>query len=75
MLLGGWLGAREALEWGLVNRVAPAGQVTKMLDEVTNALAALSSSAGRTVKALANRAPEVELGAGLALAKALVADS
>jgi len=24
MLLGGWLGAREALEWGLVNRVAPA---------------------------------------------------
>jgi enoyl-CoA hydratase len=24
MLLGGWLGAREALEWRLVNCVAPA---------------------------------------------------
>jgi len=46
-----------------------------MPDEVANGLAALSRSAGRTVKALANRALEVELGAGLALEKALVADS
>jgi enoyl-CoA hydratase len=74
MLLGGWLGAREALQWGLVNRVAPAGQLSKTLDEVAGALAALSSSASRTVKTLANRALDVDLGAGLALEKALVAD-
>lgn len=74
MLLGGWLSAREALEWGLVNRVAPAGQLSKTLDEVAGALAALSSSASRTVKTLANRALDVDLGAGLALEKALVAD-
>jgi enoyl-CoA hydratase len=74
MLLGGWLGAREALEWGLVNRVAPAGEFSKTLDEVAGALAALSSSASRTVKTLANRALDIDLGAGLALEKALVAD-
>jgi enoyl-CoA hydratase/carnithine racemase len=74
MLLGGWLSAREALQWGLVNRVAPAGQLSKTLDEVAGALAALSSSASRTVKTLANRALDVDLGAGLALEKALVAD-
>lgn len=74
MLLGGWLSAREALEWGLVNRVAPAGQLSKTLDEVAGALAALSSSASRTVKTLANRALDVDLGAGLTLEKALVAD-
>jgi len=27
MLLGGWVDAAQALHWGLVNRVAPAGQV------------------------------------------------
>ncbi len=74
MLLGGWLGAREALEWGLVNRVAPAGQLSKTLDELAGALAALSSSASRTVKTLANHALDIDLGAGLALEKALVAD-
>jgi enoyl-CoA hydratase len=74
MLLGGWLSAREALQWGLVNRVAPAGQLSKTLDEVAGALAALSSSASRTVKTLANRALDIDLGAGLALEKALVAD-
>jgi enoyl-CoA hydratase len=74
MLLGGWLSAREALQWGLVNRVAPAGQLSKTLDEMAGALAALSGSASRTVKTLANRALDVDLGAGLALEKALVAD-
>lgn len=74
MLLGGWLDAREALEWGLVNRVAPAGELSKTLDEMAGVLAALSSSASRTVKTLANRALDIDLRAGLALEKALVAD-
>jgi enoyl-CoA hydratase len=74
MLLGGWLSARQALEWGLVQRVAPAGRVVEVLDQIARELAALSLSAGRTAKALANRALDVDLSAGLALEKAMVAE-
>jgi enoyl-CoA hydratase len=74
MLLGGWLTARQAEAWGLVSRVAPAGELPRVLDEMAGALAALSGSASRTVKALANRAPDVDLAAGLALERALVGD-
>jgi enoyl-CoA hydratase/carnithine racemase len=74
MLLGGWLSARQAAEWGLVNRVAPAGQLPRALAEMAAALAALSGSASRTAKALAGRALDVDLGAGLCLERALVAE-
>lgn len=73
MLLGGWLGAAEALAWGLVNRVAPAGTVTAVVEEIAATLAAGSASANRTVKALVNRAFDAELGEGLALERRLVA--
>ena len=73
MLLGGWLGATEALAWGLVNRVAPAGTVAAVVEEIAASLAAGSASANRTVKALVNRAFDAELGEGLALERRLVA--
>ncbi len=73
MLLGGWLSAAEALAWGLVNRVAPAGTVTAAVEEIAATLAAGSASANRTVKALVNRAFDAELGEGLALERRLVA--
>ena len=73
MLLGGWLSAAEALAWGLVNRVAPAGTVTAVVEEIAATLAAGSASANRTVKALVNRAFDAELGEGLALERRLVA--
>jgi enoyl-CoA hydratase len=73
MLLGGWLTAAEALAWGLVNRVAPAGRVTAVVEEIAATLAAGSASANRTVKALVNRAFDAELGEGLALERRLVA--
>jgi enoyl-CoA hydratase len=73
MLLGGWLGAAEALAWGLVNRVAPAGTVAAVVEEIAASLAAGSASANRTVKALVNRAFDAELGEGLALERRLVA--
>jgi len=73
MLLGGWLTAAEALAWGLVNRVAPAGTVTAVVEEIAATLAAGSASANRTVKALVNRAFDAELGEGLALERRLVA--
>ena len=40
MLLGGWLTAPEALDWGLVNRVVPAGTVATAVEEMAAALAA-----------------------------------
>jgi enoyl-CoA hydratase len=73
MLLGGWLGAREALAWGLVNRVAPAGQLTATLDELAEELLAKSASASRTVKMLVSRSTDVDLASGLALERAATA--
>jgi enoyl-CoA hydratase/carnithine racemase len=74
MLLGGWLGAADALAWGLVNRVVPAGTVAAAVEELAAALAAGSASANRTVKALVARAFDVELAEGLALERRLVAE-
>jgi enoyl-CoA hydratase/carnithine racemase len=73
MLLGGWLTARQALEWGLVNRVAAAGQLPAVVGEIASALARLSGSAARTAKALVNRSGDVDLASGLDLEIALVA--
>ena len=74
MLLGGWLSAAEALAWGLVNRVAPAGTVAKAVEEMAATLAAGSGSANRTVKALVNRAFDTDLAEGLELERRLVAE-
>ena len=67
MLLGHWLTAREALEWGLINRVVPTGQVREKLNELAAQLAGLSGSANRTVKMLANRGLDLPLADGLEL--------
>src|SRR6267378_307061 len=40
MLLGGWLSAAQARDWGLVNRVAPAGTLGAVVEEMAGALAA-----------------------------------
>lgn len=73
MLLGGWLTAAQALAWGLVNRVVPAGTVSTAVEEMAGTLATGSGSANRTVKALVNRAFDTDLGEGLALERRLVA--
>ena len=73
MLLGGWLSAAEALAWGLVNRVAPAGTVAKAVEEMAGTLSAGSGSANRTVKTLVNRAFDTDLAEGLELERRLVA--
>jgi enoyl-CoA hydratase len=73
MLLGGWLSAAQALDWGLVNRVAPAGTLGAVVDEMAAALAAGSASAARTVKSLVNRAFDTDLAGGLELELSLVA--
>ncbi|MFZ1057739.1 MAG: enoyl-CoA hydratase/isomerase family protein [Candidatus Rokuibacteriota bacterium] len=74
MLLGHWLSAREALEWGLINRVVPTGQVREKLNELAAQLAGLSGSANRTVKMLANRGLDLPLADGLELEIRAVAE-
>jgi enoyl-CoA hydratase/carnithine racemase len=73
MMLLGWLSAAQALDWGLVNRVAPTGTLGAVVEEMAAALAAGSGSAARTVKALVNRAFDVDLASGLELELSLVA--
>ncbi|HET7875310.1 MAG TPA: enoyl-CoA hydratase-related protein [Methylomirabilota bacterium] len=73
MLLGGWLTAARALEWGLVNRVVPAGELGAAVEELAVALAQKSASASRVAKTLVNRAGDVDLSSGLELEINLVA--
>jgi enoyl-CoA hydratase len=74
MLLGGWLGAAEALAWGVVNRVVPPGTVAGAVEEMAAALAAGSPAANRIVKALVARAGDTGLAEGLELERRLVAE-
>jgi enoyl-CoA hydratase/carnithine racemase len=73
MLLGGWLSAEQALAWGLVNRVAPAGTLTVTVEEMAHQLADKSVSAARIAKLLVNRALDLDLATGLDLEAAEVA--
>ena len=74
MLLGGWIGARQALEWGLVNRVVPAGTVEAAARDLARELASKSGAASRTVKVLVDRSFDLELAEGLALERTMVAE-
>lgn len=66
LLTGATIGAEQALEWGLVNRVAPAGQLAAALDELAGSLAEKSAEANAAVKRLVQRAvDETDLRAGL----------
>lgn len=67
MILGHWLSAREALECGLINQVVSPGKLREKLKELAGQLAALSGSANRTVKMLANRGLDLPLKEGLEL--------
>jgi enoyl-CoA hydratase len=74
MLLGGWIDARQALAWGLVNRVAPAGTVGEATLALARELAAKSTAANRTAKLLVDRGLDVDLRTGLELEKRVVAE-
>jgi len=74
MLLGGWIDAHQALAWGLVNRVAPAGTVEEVTLTLARDLAGKSKAASRTAKLLVDRGLDVDLRTGLELEKRLVAE-
>ncbi len=74
MLLGGWLDARQARDWGLVNRVVPTGTVEAATLALARDLAEKSGAASRTVKLLIDRGLDVDVRTGLALEKRTVAE-
>ena len=74
MLLGGWLDARQALAWGLVNRVVPAGTVEAATKSLAAELASKSGAASRAVKRLVDRGLDLTLRDGLELEKRIVAE-
>ena len=74
MLLGGSIDARQALGWGLVNRVAPAGTVEETTLALARELEGKSKAASRTAKALVDRGLDLDLRTGLELEKRLVAE-
>src|SRR5436190_266473 len=61
MLLGGWLDAAQALQWGLVSRVTPAGGLAVVLDDLARELAVKSGAAAQAVKALVHLGEDVPL--------------
>ncbi len=74
MLLGGWVDAAQALHWGLVNRVAPAGQVAAAVEALARELAAKSAAASRTAKRLVDEGLDLTLAEGLALERRLAGE-
>ena len=74
MLLGGWIDAQQALAWGLVNRIAPAGTVVEATLALARELAGKSVAASRTAKLLIDRGLDVDLRTGLELEKRVVAE-
>ena len=67
MLLGGWVDAGQALAWGLVNRVVPAGGVAAAVEELARELALKSKGASRTAKRLVAEGLDLSLADGLEL--------
>jgi len=74
MLLGGWVDAAQALHWGLVNRVAPAGQVAAAAEALARELAGKSAAASRTAKRLVDQGLDLTLAEGLELERHLAAE-
>jgi len=74
MLLGGWLDARQAMAWGLVNRVAVSGTVVEATRSLAAELAAMSGAASRAAKRLVDRGLDLTLREGLELEKQIVAE-
>ena len=74
MLLGGWVDAPQALAWGLVNRVAPAGQVGAAVEALARELAGKSVAAGRVAKRLVDGGLDLTLQEGLVLERRLAGE-
>jgi len=66
MFTGERIPASKALEWGLVNRVVPDGELTKAAEELAATIARNAPLSLGRIKAAVNRALDVDLESGLA---------
>jgi len=66
MFTGERIPAAKALEWGLVNRVVPDGELTKAAEELATSIARNAPLSLGRIKAAVNRALDVDLESGLA---------
>ncbi len=68
LLTGRWLSAAEALDIGLVNRVAPAGKLDEVVKEITDDLVKKKSPMASTmIKGLVDKGMQADLRTGLEL--------
>lgn len=67
LLTGDWLSAEEAERVGLVNRVVPADELDKAVDEMTAKLVDKSPLGSATIKNLVNRGMDTDLNTALNL--------
>jgi enoyl-CoA hydratase len=74
MLVGGGVEAPQALAWGLVNRVATAGQLEEAVLALARELAGKSVAASRVAKRLVDQGLDLTLPEGLALERRLAAE-
>jgi enoyl-CoA hydratase/carnithine racemase len=71
---GRWITASEAMEFGLIARVAPDAELQEVADDLAGELAKRSPAAMSISKRLIQRSEELDLGAGLDLEIDMVAD-
>ncbi|MBI4596166.1 MAG: enoyl-CoA hydratase/isomerase family protein [Candidatus Tectomicrobia bacterium] len=67
MLTGVWLSPQEALEFGLVNKIAPTGKLMETVGELAKNLIKKSPMASKTIKYLVNDGMKMNLDDGLEL--------
>ena len=67
LLTGDWISAQEAYRIGLVNRVAPAGELKRTVDEMVSKLVTKSPLAAKATKRLVNLGMQTDLRTALEL--------
>lgn len=74
MLTGKSIGAKDALQFGLINRIAPAGELLAHAEALANEIAQLAPLAIRACLEAVNKGAELPLTEGLALEAKLFAE-
>lgn len=74
MLTGKTVGAEEALQFGLINRIAPAGELLTQAEALATEIAQLAPLAIRACLEAVNKGAELSLAEGLALEAKLFAE-
>jgi len=69
LFTGDWLTAKEAEQWGLINKAVPADKLEETVMEVANKLTERSPMASKFIKHSVNRGMQVDLYSGVEIEK------